>query len=59
MHDIGHTNVVSSARPTLQVGHADPQHGRTTLLEVKEILAEHEASMIRKIKDNLGVDIWG
>jgi hypothetical protein len=29
------------------------------LLELKEVLVEHEASIIRKIKDNLGVDIRG
>ena len=40
-------------------GHADHQHGRTNLLEVKEVLAEHEASIIRTIKENLGIDIRG
>jgi hypothetical protein len=29
------------------------------LPEVKEILTEYEASMIKKIKENLGVDIRG
>jgi hypothetical protein len=29
------------------------------LLEVKEVLAEHEASIMKKIKQNLGVDIRG
>ena len=52
VHDIGHTNVGSSARPTFQVRHANHQHGRTHLLEVKHVLAEHEVSIIRKIKDN-------
>jgi len=50
VHDIGHTNIGSSARLTFQVGHADHQHGRIHLLEVKEVLVEHEASIIRKIK---------
>ena len=59
VHDIGHTNVGSSARPTFQVGHADHQHGKTHLPEVKEVLAEHEASIIRTIKENLGIDIRG
>lgn len=29
------------------------------MLEVKEVLAEHEASIIRKIKENLNVHIRG
>jgi hypothetical protein len=29
------------------------------LLEVKEVLIKHEASIFRKIKENLGVDIRG
>jgi uncharacterized protein YfaP (DUF2135 family) len=50
VHDISHTNFGASARLTFQVGHADHQHGRTHLPEVKVVLAEHEASIIRKIK---------
>jgi hypothetical protein len=34
-------------------------HGKTHLPEVKEVLAVHEASIIRKINENLGVDIRG
>jgi hypothetical protein len=29
------------------------------LSKVKEILAEHESSMVKRIKENLGVDIRG
>jgi hypothetical protein len=59
VHDIGNTSVGSSARLTFQVGHVDHQHGRTHLPKVKEVLAEHEASIMKKIKQNLGVDIRG
>lgn len=31
--------------------------GKVVLLEVKEILAEHEASVARRIEENLGIDI--
>jgi hypothetical protein len=51
--------VGSSARLTFQVGHVDPPQGKVILPEVKEILTEHEASMARKMKENLGVDIRG
>jgi hypothetical protein len=51
--------VGSSARLTFQVGHVDPPQGKVILPEVKEILTEHEASMARRMKENLGVDIRG
>jgi hypothetical protein len=49
--------VGSSARLTFQVGHVDPPQGKVILPEVKEILTEHEASMARKMKENIGVDL--
>ena len=58
-HKIGQPNLGSSARPTFEVRHVDPPQGRMNLLEVKEILVEHEASVVKRIKENLGVDIRG
>jgi hypothetical protein len=44
---------------TFQVGHVDHPQSRVNLPEVKEILADHEASMVKRIKENLGADIQG
>ena len=59
VQEIDQPNMGSSARPTFQVGHVDPPQGKVILPEVKEILAKHEASVVHRIQENLGVDIRG
>jgi hypothetical protein len=44
---------------TFQVGHVNLPQSRVNLPEVKEILVDHEASVVKRIKENLGVDIRG